>query len=416
MSDAASRDTATATAPAPTEPTSRRTGRRWGATTTAAVVAVVVSALLPLVFSDFWLQTGLFVMATAIGAVGLTLLVGVGGQLSLGHAFFMALGAYTYSWAAGIAEDEVSGLGLSPVLALLLAGLFAAVAGLLFSPISGRLRGIYLGLATLGLVFLARHLMNNLESLTGGFVGRNVEPFAVPGFSFSNSSPDYLAVVGVEFTGLHRLWYLFLALLVLAMVVGRNIKDSRTGRALANVRDSETAAASVGVHVSRVKATGFVISSAYAGVAGALIALAYGRIAPDLFVLQMSIDFLVIIVLGGLGSITGALAGSVFVVTLPLVLTQYSSVLPFLAAPGSGGIDGASLARLLYAAAIIAVLVFLRGGLVPALTRLVSTRRDPTPPRPRALDQDINPPPTHTTSTHTAHTTSTPPSPKEPTP
>jgi branched-chain amino acid transport system permease protein len=344
-----------------------------------ALVAVVVALALPFVLDDFWLQTGLFAMAAAVGAIGLTLLVGGAGQLSLGHAFFAALGAYTYALTAGEVGGRAAGLGLPPVLGLLLAGLVAAVAGALFSPISGRLRGIYLGLATIGLVFLARHLMVNAETLTGGFNGRIVEPLSVPGFSFSGSDPDYLAVAGVQFGGLHRLWYLFFGVVLLAAWVGRNVKASRTGRALANVRDSEAAAAAMGIHVARAKATAFVISSAYAGIAGALMALAYGRIAPDLFGLQLSIDFLVMIVLGGLGSIAGAAAGAVFVVTLPLVLTQYSSALPFLATPGSGGLDGATLARLLYGAAIIAVLLFLRGGLAGAASRLRHPRTGSPP-------------------------------------
>jgi branched-chain amino acid transport system permease protein len=334
------------------------------------VLAVVLAMALPLLLSDFWLQTGLFAMAAVVGAIGLTLLVGVAGQLSLGHAFFAALGAYTYAFTAGEVGGRAVGFGLPPILALVLAGVVAAIAGALFSPISGRLRGIYLGLATIGLVFLARHLMVNLESLTGGFNGRTVAPFGIPGFSFSNSDPDYLAVAGVQFEGLHRLWYLFLAVVLVAAWLGRNVKASRTGRALANVRDSEAAAAAMGIHVSRAKVTAFVISSAYAGIAGALMALAYGRIAPDLFGLQLSIDFLVMIVLGGLGSIAGAAAGAVFVVTLPLVLTQYSSELPFLSPPGSGGLEAATLARLLYGAAIIAVLLFLRGGLAGATGRL----------------------------------------------
>ncbi|WP_432194567.1 branched-chain amino acid ABC transporter permease [Streptomyces sp. bgisy027] len=367
------------------------------------VLGLLVALTLPLLLDDFWLQTGLFAMAAAVGAIGLTLLVGVAGQLSLGHAFFAALGAYTYAWTVGDPAGQEAGLGLPPAVALVLAGVVAAVAGGLFSPISGRLRGIYLGLATIGLVFLARHLMVNLETLTGGFNGRTVEPFSVPGFSFSNADPDYLAVAGVEFEGLHRLWYLFLGIAVLSAWLGRNIRASRTGRALANVRDSEVAAAAMGVNVARAKATAFVISSAYAGIAGALMALAYGRIAPDIFGIQLSIDFLVMIVLGGLGSIAGATAGAVFVVALPLVLAQYSSQLPFLAAPGSGGLDASALARLLYGAAIIAVLLFLRGGLAGTASRIRHRRT--------ARQHDTSgPPPAPTPSPDPSGATVPPPS------
>lgn len=336
----------------------------------AGLVLLGAALALPLALEDFWLQLGLFVMATMVGAVGLTLLVGVAGQLSLGHAAFAAIGAYVYVWATSEATPTLAGAGLPAVVGLVVAVAAAALIGLLFSPVASRLRGIYLGLATLGLVFVVRHLLLNLDDWTGGFTGRSVEPFTVAGFSFSNRDPDYLAVAGVEFEGLHRLWYLFLVLTLLACWLGANLRNSRTGRAWANVRDSETAAAAMGIAVARHKASAFVVSSGYAGLAGAMLALAYGRLAPDVFTLLVSVDFLVMIVIGGLGSIGGAMVGALFVTALPLVLTQYSDVLPFLAAPGSGGLDPAGLSRMLYGLAIIAVLVFLRGGLAGAFRRL----------------------------------------------
>jgi branched-chain amino acid transport system permease protein len=335
-----------------------------------ALVLLLVAVALPLLLEDFWLQLGLFVMASMVGAVGLTLLVGVAGQLSLGHAAFAAIGAYVYVWATSESTPTVAGAGLPAIVGLLIAVAAAALVGFVFAPVASRLRGIYLGLATLGLVFIVRHLLLNLDGWTGGFTGRNVEPFTLGGFSFSNRDPDYLAVAGVELEGLHRLWYLFLVLTLLACWLAANLRSSRTGRAWANVRDSETAAAAMGISVARHKASAFVVSSGYAGLAGALLALAYGRLAPDVFTLLVSVDFLVMIVLGGLGSVGGAMVGALFVTALPLVLTQYSDSLPFLAAPGSGGLDPATTSRLLYGLAIIAVLVFLRGGLAGAFRRL----------------------------------------------
>ena len=340
-------------------------------------VLLLVALALPLVLENFWLQLGLFVMAAAIGAVGLTLLVGVAGQLSLGHAAFAAIGAYAYVWATSDSTPTLAGAGLPPVVGLVLAVGAAALVGFVFSPVASRLRGVYLGLATLGLVFLVRHLLLNLDRWTGGFTGRSVEPFTVGGFSFSNKNPDYLAIAGVEFQGLHRLWYLFLVLTLLAAWLAANLRTSRTGRAWANLRDSETAAAAMGIAVARHKASAFVVSSGYAGLAGALLALAYGRLSPDLFSLTLSVDFLVMIVLGGLGSVGGAVLGALFVTSLPLVLAQYSSSLPFLAAPGSGGLDPATLSRLLYGVAIILVLLFLRGGIAGAVRRLRSRGSTP---------------------------------------
>jgi branched-chain amino acid transport system permease protein len=227
----------------------------------------------------------------------------------------------------------------------------------------------------------------NGDEVTGGFNGRSVEPFAVPGFSFSNREPDYLAVLGTEFGGLHRLWYLFLAVALVAAWFGRGVRRGRAGRAMAAVRDGEAAAGAMGVDVTRAKAVAFTLSSVYAGVAGVLLALAFGRVAPDSFGLLMSIDFLVMIVLGGVGSIGGAAIGALFVSTLPLVLVQYSADLPFLAAPGSGGLDAATLSRLVYGAAIIAVLLFLRGGLAGGLSRLRGRRPDSTGSVPPELSR-----------------------------
>jgi branched-chain amino acid transport system permease protein len=373
-------------------------------------VLLLVALALPLFLENFWLQMGLFVMAAAIGAVGLTLLVGVAGQLSLGHAAFAAIGAYVYVWATSDSTPTLAGAGLPPIVGLVLAVGVAALVGFVFSPVASRLRGIYLGLATLGLVFLVRHLLLNLERWTGGFTGRNVEPFTLGGFSFSNRDPDYLAIAGVEFQGLHRLWYLFLVLTLLAAWLATNLRSSRTGRAWANVRDSETAAAAMGIAVARHKASAFVVSSGYAGLAGALLALAYGRLSPDLFSLTLSVDFLVMIVLGGLGSVGGAVVGALFVTALPLVLAQYSSSLPFLAAPGSGGLDPATLSRFLYGVAIILVLIFLRGGLAGAFRRLrgrggaaaVSGAPDDTPrptPPPTDPGQPAGPSPSRSKET-----------------
>src|ERR687887_501397 len=128
---------------------------------------------LPQYAEAFWLQTGLFAMSAAIGAIGLTLLVGVTGQLSLAHAFYIAVGAYGYCFLAGQAAppgviSAPSGAGLPPVLAAIGAVLVAGLAGALFSPIAGRLRGIYLGLASLGLVFIGQHILFNAKGITGG--------------------------------------------------------------------------------------------------------------------------------------------------------------------------------------------------------------------------------------------------------
>ncbi|MEV0149912.1 MULTISPECIES: branched-chain amino acid ABC transporter permease [unclassified Nonomuraea] len=336
--------------------------------------AIVVLLALPLYVDAFWLRIGLFAMASAVGAVGLTILFGAAGQLSLGHAFFVAVGTYGYAFLAGGDAGHLTGLGLPPLVAGVLATLLAGVCGLLFSPVAGRLRGIYLGIASLGLVFLGHHLLLNLRPVTGGYDGRSVEPFAVGGFAFSDSAG--LVVLGVPFGAVESLWYLFLAVTVVATLVARNVLRGRPGRAFRLMRDSEVGAAAMGVRVQRTKAAAFVLSSMYAGVAGVLTALAFQRAVPDYFDLHLSIDFLAMIILGGLGSTSGAIVGATFVVALPIVLSRYADVLPLVAGPGQDGLEASIAAQFVYGALVVVVMLTQPGGL-RALVHTLRNRRRP---------------------------------------
>jgi branched-chain amino acid transport system permease protein len=335
------------------------------------VLPALLLCALPFYVDAFWLRVGLFAMAAAIGAVGLGLLSGTAGQLSLGHAFFLAVGAYGYSWLAG-----EPGPGLPPLLALLLAVLLAGAAGGLFSPVAGRVRGIYLGVATLALVFLGHHVLLTADDVTGGFNGRSVPPLTIGGFGFTDTDPE-LTGLGVPFGAEERLWYLGLVLLALTWFTARGILKGRPGRALAAVRDSETAAAVMGVHVARHRSAAFVVSSMYAGLAGALLALGFRRIVPDYFGLVLSVDYLAMIVIGGLGSVAGATAGAFFVTALPLLMTRYAEHLPLVATPGSGdgSVGPTEAARYLYGAAIVLILLYAPDGLHGLARRLRARRR-----------------------------------------
>jgi len=344
----------------------------------AAIALWIVAFALPFYLEEFWLQTGLFAMSAVIGAIGLTILTGTTGQLSLAHAFFVAVGAYGYCYFAGEEGPGVSsatGLGLPPIIALVLAVALAGVAGALYSPISGRLRGIYLGIASIGLVFIGQHILFNASDLTGGFNGRDAEPFSLAGFSFTSSDPD-LTLAGVRFEEFERLWYFGLALVALAYYYGRHLVEGRPGRALETVRDSEVAAATMGVNVRRYKGAAFTISSMYAGLSGVLLALIFNRIVPESFGLNLSVEFLAMIVIGGLGSVRGAVLGGIFVSMLPKVLDHYGDSLPFLATAGAGGgVEPGQAARFAFGAAIVAVLVFAPrglGGLWPGSRRRTS--------------------------------------------
>ena len=389
MSETASLDVAQA----PPADGSRRlagnTARPSGAGRVVRIVLLFALAavllVLPLYVDEFWLRTGFAASAAIVGAIGLNLLVGTTGQLSLAHAFFLAVGAVTYvyvSGAPGGSATKIDGLQLPPLLGMVLGVLAAGLAGLLFSPVAARLRGIYLGVASLGLVFIGQHLLNTATPITGGFNGRTAPKFSLFGFSFSDSSPD-LFVAGVPFGEVERLWYLGLAAALLAYLFARNLLRSRTGRALQTLRDSEVAAAVMGVNVQGYKARVFLVSSMYAGLAGVLYALSIGSIAPESFGLDLSVLYLAMIVLGGLGSVGGAVVGAVFVSALPLVFQQYAGSLPFVSEPGQGGINAGQAARLLYGLAIVLVVLFEPAGLAGLARRW---RRPPRPiERPAAI-------------------------------
>src|SRR5256714_3428364 len=351
--------------------------RRRGPVAAWVVVWLALLAA-PLQLSEFWEQTGLFAMAAIIGAIGLTILTGVTGQLSLAHAFFLAVGSYGYCYFAGhkgLGVEAAAGLGLPPLLAVVLAVLLAGVCGALFSPISGRLRGIYLGIASIGLVFVGQHILFNATGLTGGFNGRDAEPFKLFGFQFSDSNP--LNIGGVQFGALEKLWYLGLVLVLVSFVFARRVVAGRPGRALETVRDHEVAAAVMGVDVTGYKAAAFTLSSMYAGLAGVLFALTAEHIVPNTFGFPLSVTYLVMIVIGGLGSVRGAVLGAIFVSDLPQVFDHYSDSLPLVAQPGSGGLEASQAARLLYGLAIILVLLYAPRGLA-GLWR--PSRREPAPP------------------------------------
>lgn len=356
-------------------PVGRR--RRPGIGLLLLLVLLAVLVVAPLYLQEFWLRTGFAVFAAAVGAIGLNLLVGTSGQLSLAHAFFLAVGASTYTYVSGSAggvATKVSGLQWPPLVGLVLGVVVAGLAGLVFSPIAARLRGIYLGIASLGLVFVGAHLLNTLTPITGGFNGRTTPPFSLFGFSFTASHP-YLAVLGVPFRGPERLWYLGLAILVGSAWFARNLLRSRPGRALQTLRDSEIAAAVMGVNVQGYKARVFLVSSMYAGLCGVLYALSIGSIAPESFGLTVSVQFLAMIVLGGLGSVSGAVVGAVFVSAMPLVFQQYADSLPFVSQPGQGGLAAGQAAAILYGLAIVLIVMFEPAGLVGLARRLRAPRR-----------------------------------------
>jgi branched-chain amino acid transport system permease protein len=152
----------------------------------ALALAVILAILaVPVYLDTFWMQLGLFIAAAVVGAVGLDLLTGLAGQLSLAHAFFIGLGAYAYAALAAEPADGLWGMGLPPLVAAVLAVVLTALAGVIFSPVAKRLRGLYLAIATFGLVFIGQFILMNAESVTGGASGRRAPDLRVHGLNLS---------------------------------------------------------------------------------------------------------------------------------------------------------------------------------------------------------------------------------------
>jgi branched-chain amino acid transport system permease protein len=319
-------------------------------------VLLALAAFGPFVFTDDILQLLATGFVAAIGAIGLNLVTGYAGQVSLGHAFFIAIGAYTAAALSGDPDGQVLGFGVTflPVW-LLAAGLAAALAGALVAPLAIRLRGLYLAIVTLGLVFLGEHIFKEWDSLTGGpGVGR---PAAVP----------ELFGVRLDLPGAYskeqKLYLLMLVLLVIFAVAARNLARSRVGRAFAAVRDRDIAAEIIGVDLTRAKLLAFAISSGYAGIAGALMFTISGFFDPGSFNLLMSIQFLAMVLIGGVATVSGSIMGALFITLLPRLTQELPGVLPFISAESDSSPNVFQVETVLYGLLIIVFLVFEPRGL-----------------------------------------------------
>jgi len=322
-----------------------------------ALALVAGLALLPLVLdSDLWLTVLLFVGATAIGALGLNLLTGFTGQVSLGHAFFLGLGAYTACYLGNPVDGDPAGRGLPLVVWLPLSALVPGLVGLVVGPAALRLSGNYLAVVSLGLVFLGAHVFNQWESVTGGSDGTAVLP------SLALGPVDFAALGGL--TRNQSLFFLVWGLLGVATVGCANLIRSRPGRAMQAVRDREVAAQVMGVSLVRYKLGAFAISSGLAGVSGALYAVILTFIEPGTWSLPLSIQFVAMIIVGGIGTTVGGILGAAFVGALPELVRRATDGVPFVARTASE--DGLSLPQLnqiLFGLSIVAFLVLEPRGL-----------------------------------------------------
>lgn len=302
-----------------------------------AIVVAALIVILPLFFpSAYYYRIGVLVFIFALAVVGLNLLMGFAGQVSLGHAGFLGIGAYS------VAIGPVH-LGVPSWLSLLGgAVLSGAIAFLVGRPIL-RLKGHYLAVATLGLGLLVAIVLTNEARWTGGPDGMGVPRLVLFDWSVRGANAWYW-IAGATFVG--------------GFVLALNLMESPTGRALQAIHDSEIAALVLGIDVARKKLAIFIISAMYASVAGSYLALFNGYITPDAAGFLRSIELVAMVVLGGMGSIVGSLVGAAVLVVLPQALTIFHDY-----------------EQALLGLIVMVFMIFLRRGIVPSIAAALAGRR-----------------------------------------
>jgi branched-chain amino acid transport system permease protein len=283
----------------------------------------------PWLVQEYWLAQFTFVLIYAIVGLGLMLLAGFTGLFSLGHAAFLGVGAYT--------QAIMVNAGIPFPIALACAGLLSAAVGMVVGLPALRVKGIYLGMATLSFGFIVEEGMARWESVTGGNAGMMVNPPAMFGWALDTPTEFY---------------FLCLVVTVLSTLGIVNLLRSSTGRAFVAIRDSEISAQSMGIHLARYKTMSFALSAALAGIGGALYAHQIQFLSPDQFSLLQSVDLLLMIVIGGLGSIHGAFLGAIFIIVMPQLISIGKDFLPAVIADATG------LKGVVYGVVLVAIVLF----------------------------------------------------------
>jgi branched-chain amino acid transport system permease protein len=267
---------------------------------------LVLLAIAPFVLSSYLVSQLVFVCIYATVGVGLLILTGFTGQASLGHAAFLAIGAYTTAY--------LQQFGVPFLVYFLAAGILTGIVGAMVGFPALRLQGIYLVIATISFAFIVEEILARWESVTHGNEGMRVKAIQIFGTPVPRDSPAF--------------YFLCLGVLILTIIGSLNLLRSPTGRAFVAIRDSETAARSMGVNVSLYKVKSFAISAAIAGFAGCLFAHKLSFISPEMFTLQLSIEFIIVIIIGGAFSLHGAVLGAIFVVMVDPFLTFLKDDIP----------------------------------------------------------------------------------------
>lgn len=266
---------------------------------------LLVMILVPLKAGTYWTSLMTLTAIYAIVALGMNLLTGYAGQISMGHAAFFAIGAYTSAFLTGI--------GVSFWLALPAGAVLSALVGIVIGMPALRMKGLYLAIATMGFGFIMEQVIHSWVYVTHGVNGRQLVRPHLGSINFS-ADTNY--------------FYLVLFVLIIMLLLMKNILRTPTGRALCAVRDSEIAAESMGVNLAVYKTAAFAISAFYAGIAGSLFAHHMLFIGPENFDVTVSISFLIMIIIGGMGSVHGSIFGAIFVTLLPELIAIGKDWLP----------------------------------------------------------------------------------------
>ncbi|MFT6557376.1 MULTISPECIES: branched-chain amino acid ABC transporter permease [Sneathiella] len=289
----------------------KHSGYHWSY---GALLLAVLSV--PWILDEYYVGQMTQLYIVAIAGVGLMLLSGYTGLISLGHAAFFGIGAYTEAVLTGngvplpFMDEPVV---FSFFLSFPLAGLFAAIAGVAIGIPALRLTGIYLAMATFAFAIIVEEVFSRWESVTNGYTGLLVESIEFGDMDLTDGAPFYFLSLGV---------------LIAVILFSLNILRSPTGRAMMAVRDSEISAQSMGVNLAKTKTIAFGLSAGITGLAGALFAHKLGFLSPESFTVLQSLELLVLVVVGGVGSLHGAVFGAMFVLALPQALAIMKDYLP----------------------------------------------------------------------------------------
>lgn len=283
----------------------------------------------PYVLGEYLLSQLTFILIYSIVGVGLMLLAGFTGLFSIGHAAFLGAGAY--------AQAVLTAKGVPFPIALALAGALSAAVGVIVGLPALRVKGIYLGIATLSFGFIVEEVLARWESVTGGNAGMSVSTIDIFGWK-ADTGPSF--------------YYVCLVITVIATLAVVNLLRAPTGRAFVAIRDSEISAQSMGIHLAYYKTLSFALSAALAGIGGALYAHQIRFLSPDQFSIIQSIDLLLMVVIGGIGSIHGAFLGAIFLIGLPQAISSVKDYLPQAIGQAPG------LKAVVYGAVLVAFVLF----------------------------------------------------------